>query len=222
MYSPRYYLETDLAELDGLVAAHPFATLVTVREGAPFATHLPVLYAREGERIVFRGHWARPNPQWRDTGEALLIVHGPHAYVSPSWYPDKEEAARVPTWNYAVAHVHGRLEVTQDIDALAAIVSELSDRHEAENGSHWRFEPERADQRVQLKGIVGFRLEASRIELKFKLNQNHPEANRCAVIAGLDARGGDQARAVADLMRARAALATAPEDAIPENPATEP
>ncbi|HEY2344919.1 MAG TPA: FMN-binding negative transcriptional regulator [Xanthomonadaceae bacterium] len=244
MYSPSCYLESDLSELDRLVAGYPFATLITTRDGAPGVTHMPVLYAREGERIVVRGHWSRANPQWRDAGDALLIVHGPHAYVSPSWYPDnfvgneigqpqagpqgephgrgEHKVARVPTWNYATAHIHGKLEVFHDAESLAAIVSELSDRHEAANGSDWRFEPERADHRVQLKGIVGFRLAASRIELKFKLNQNHPEANRRAVVAGLTKRGDEQALAVAELMRARATQATAPEDIVPEEPATEP
>ena len=211
MYTPRYYAETDLAELDRLVAANPFATLVTVRDGAPSVSHLPVLYAREGERVVFRGHWARPNPQWRDAGEALLILHGPHAYVSPSWYPDKEEAARVPTWNYAVAHIAGTLEILDDTDSLAAIVSELSERHEAASGTHWRFELERADHLVQLKGIIGFRLQAARIELKFKLNQNHPLANQRAVADALRAQDNENAQAIATLMRARLERATDPE-----------
>lgn len=220
MYLPRQFRESDLAELDRLIAEYPFATLVTVHQGAPFATHLPVLYARDGERIVCRGHWARPNPQWHDAPEALLIVHGPHAYVSPSWYPDKLEAARVPTWNYAVAHLRGPLEVLHDADALAAIVSELSERHEAESGGGWRFDPEHADQRAQLKGIVGFRLEARQVELKFKLNQNHPLANRSAVAAALAARPGDSAHALAGLMRARLDRPAAPEPS-PTDPPTE-
>ena len=221
MYTPRYYAESDLSALDLLVAADPFATLVTVRDGAPTATHLPVLYARDGDRVVFRGHWARPNPQWRDGGDALLILHGPHSYISPSWYPDKEEAARVPTWNYAVAHVTGRLEIFHDTDALAAIVSELSERHESANGSDWRFDPGRADLRVQLKGIVGFQMEAARIDVKFKLNQNHPEPNRRGVIAALAAKPADDARAVAALMRERLATATAPENAPDDTHGTE-
>jgi transcriptional regulator len=212
MYLPGKFVETDLAELDALVAAYPFATLVTIRNGAPFVSHLPVLYARDGERVVFRGHWARPNPQWRDGGEALLIVQGPDAYVSPSWYPDKEEAARVPTWNYAVAHVSGTLEVFDDTDALASIVSDLSVRHETAIGSDWQFDPDRDDLRVQLKGIVGFRLQATRIELKFKLNQNHPPANQRSVIDALQALGGENAEAIADLMQARLQRATVTDD----------
>ena len=212
MYTPAAFVETDLAELDRLVGANPFATLVTVRNGAPTVSHLPVLYARDGDAVVFRGHWSRANPQWRDGGDALLILHGPDTYVSPSWYPDKEEEARVPTWNYAVAHISGTLEVFDDTDALAAIVSDLSARHETANGSDWRFDPARDDLRVQLNGIVGFRLRAMRIELKFKLSQNHPLANQRSVIGALAAQDGENAQAIAQLMQLRLQRAVNPPE----------
>jgi len=212
MFLPGKFVETDLAELDALVAAYPFATLVTVRDGSPFVSHLPVLYARDGAHAVFRGHWARANPQWRDAGDALLIVHGPDAYVSPSWYPDKDAEARVPTWNYAVAHITGTLEILDDAESLAGIVSELAVRHETAIGSDWRYEPDREDHRVQLKGIVGFRLAATRIELKFKLSQNHPRANRRNVVNALTAQGDENALAVARLMQTRLQRDTVPED----------
>lgn len=203
MYTPRAFVETDLAQLDALFARDPFATLVTVRDGAPLATHLPVLYRREGERVLVEGHWARPNPQSRHDGEALLIVHGPHAYVSAGWYPDKEEQSRVPTWNYAVAHLHGRLERFEDEAALADLVARTSARFEATVGGDWRFEPGREGHRVQLRGIVGFRFAPARIEIKSKLGQNHPEANRRAVASELAALGEPGPAAIAALMRAR-------------------
>ncbi|MDH7451700.1 FMN-binding negative transcriptional regulator [Luteimonas composti] len=208
MYAPRAFAETDLSQLDALLAADPFVTLVTTdADGAPFASHLPVLYRRDGERVLVEGHWAKPNPQAAHAGPALMIVHGPHAYVSPGWYPDKEAAARVPTWNYAVAHLSGQLRTCEDEAALADLVSRLSDCFEAGVGQDWRFEPGREDHRRQLRGIVGFRFEPERIALKFKLSQNHPAANRAAVadaLEGLDARS----RAVAGLMRAREATRT--------------
>jgi transcriptional regulator len=212
MFVPSAFVETDLAELDRLVAANPFATMVTVRDGMPYVSHLPVLYAREGKHVTFRGHWARANPQWRDASEALLIVHGPDAYVSPSWYPDKDEEARVPTWNYAVAHVSGALQVFDNTDALASIVSDLSVRHETAIGSDWRFDPERDDLVVQLKGIVGFQLQTQRIELKFKLNQNHPLANQRSVIKALNAQDDRASRSIAALMQARVVRATVDDD----------
>ena len=204
MYAPRAFVETDLAQLDALIARDPFATLVTVdAHGTPCATHLPVLYRREGDQVLIEGHWAKPNPQSRHDGPALLIVHGPHAYVSASWYPDKEAAARVPTWNYAVAHLHGELQRFDDEAGLLDIVSRTSDRFEASVGQTWRFEPDREDHRVQVRGIIGFRFVPSRIELKFKFNQNHPVANREAVVAELEHLGTPAALDVAALMRER-------------------
>jgi transcriptional regulator len=204
VYTPRAFAEPDLAHLDALVAADPFVTLVTTgADGAPFASHLPVLYRRDGGHVLVEGHWAKPNPQAQHSGPALMIVHGPHAYVSPSWYPDKEAAARVPTWNYAVAHLSGTLQPFADEDALADLVSRLSDRFEASVGQAWRFEPGRDDHRRQLRGIVGFRFEPVHVELKLKLNQNHPVANRMAVAQALSGSDAADARAVAALMRER-------------------
>lgn len=205
MYTPRAFAETDLVELDRLVARDPFATLVTVADGLPCASHLPVLYRREGEAIELRGHWARPNPQWRTAGEALVIVHGPQAYVSPGWYADKESEARVPTWNYAVAHLRGVLEIVDEPGFLAGVVADLSQRHEAALGSDWRYEPDNPRHRDQLRGIVGFRMRVAGIELKFKLNQNHPEANvrRAAEALLAGPREGD--REVGHLMLQRLA-----------------
>ncbi|KAB7770999.1 Protease synthase and sporulation protein PAI 2 [Xanthomonas sacchari] len=197
------FAEHDLGALDALIADHPFATLVTVADGLPCATPLPVLYRRDGERILVEGHWSRANPQARHAGPALLIVHGPHAYVSPGWYPDKEAMARVPTWNYATAHLHGQLQPSDDEALLADVVARLSERHERALGSDWRYEPDNDAHRRQLRGIVGFRLEVERVELKFKLSQNHPPANQAAVREALQGQADTGAQAVAALMHAR-------------------
>ena len=202
MYQPRAFVGTDPAQLDALFAADPFVTLLT-NDGAgePFASHLPVLYHRDGDRIRIEGHWAKPNPQAKHAGDALLIVHGPHAYVSPGWYPDKHEAGRVPTWNYAVAHLHGRLETFDDEASLADLVTRLSAHFEASVGSDWEFDATDPRQNAMLRGIVGFRFVPSQVDIKFKLSQNHPLANRHAVIAALSDREDADARAVAALMR---------------------
>jgi transcriptional regulator len=205
MYPPRHFAEHDLAALDALIERDRFITLVTVADGAPVVTHLPVLYRRDGERVELIGHWARSNPQARGATSAKAIVHGPDAYVSPSWYPDKDEQARVPTWNYAVAHLDGVLETFDDEASLAALVDALSREHEALVGQDWRFEVEREDQRVQLRGIIGFRLRVENVRLIFKLNQNHPEANVRSVAAQLSASGAPQAGEVAALMLDRLA-----------------
>lgn len=202
MYNPRAFAETDLAQLDALFAADSFVTLVSLDEaGASFASHLPVLYHRDGDQLRIEGHWARPNPQANHAGEALMIVHGPHAYVSPGWYPDKLSAGRVPTWNYAVAHLRGRLETFADETSLADLVSRLSSHFEGTIGSDWEFDPADARQLALLRGIVGFRFVPDRVDIKCKLSQNHPLENRHAVIAGLSDRDNADARAVAALMR---------------------
>ncbi len=203
MYAPRAFLETDLRELDRLMARDAFVTLVSHDGEMPFATHLPVLYSRVGDQVLIEGHWARPNPQAGHGGTVLMIVHGPHAYISPGWYADKEESARVPTWNYAVAHLTGRLESSADEAFLAGIVGRLSAQHESGVGSDWRYEHGRGDLRGQLRGIVGFRFVPDRIELKFKLGQNHPAANVRGAADGLLQQAGSQSREIAGLMMER-------------------
>lgn len=206
MYTPRAFAEHDLAGLDWLVARDPFATLVTCgADGLPLVSHLPVLYERTGERVVVEGHWARANPQATHAGPALLVVHGPHHYISPGWYPDKAEAARVPTWNYAAAHLHGTLQVLHDEATLGSIVRRLGERFETQVGGGWRYDHDDPRERSQLRGIVGFRFEPDRIELKFKLSQNHPAANIEGAIAGLARLPGEAAAEVASLMADRLA-----------------
>ena len=202
MYTPRAFAVDDLQSLDALFARDAFVTLVTTgADGAPLASQLPVLYRREADALHIEGHWARPNPQATHDGPALMIVHGPHAYVSPGWYPDKIEAARVPTWNYATAHLRGRLERFDDEAALADLVARTSDVFEARVGGDWRFEPDDDRQRRQLRGIVGFRFHVNAVEIKHKLSQNHPAANRSAVADALSA-GDTHAREIAAMMRA--------------------
>lgn len=203
MYLPRAFAEHDLEALDRLAGRDRFITLVTVRDGEPVVSHLPVLYRRSGDHVELIGHWARPNPQATHAGPALAIFHGPHAYVSPGWYPDKEAAARVPTWNYAVAHLRGTLSTFDDERSLAEVVAGLSIDHEATVGGDWRFEFERDDLRRQLRGIVGLRFVAHEIALKFKLSQNHPMANREAVASQLEAQSREASRETAALMRER-------------------
>lgn len=203
MYLPRRFAESDLAALDALIARDAFVTLITLGEdGQPFASHLPVLYRRDGERIVLEGHWAKPNPQASRGDAALVIVHGPHAYVSPTWYaePDKQ----VPTWNYAVAHLRGPIERYDDPASLQAMVAELAVKYESGIGSDWRFPESAPGELGDLRGIVGFRIAVSDVAMKFKLNQNHPAENVVGAAEALAAQGGEAAE-VAHLMRERLA-----------------
>jgi len=123
MYLPKPFREDDPARLHALIRAHGFATLISERDGEPFASHLPLLLdAERGPRGTLLGHMARANPQWRsfDQGRAALaIFHGPHCYVSPSWYAN---APAVPTWNYAAVHAYGRPRVLEDGGEVRALL----------------------------------------------------------------------------------------------------
>jgi transcriptional regulator len=151
--------------------------------------------------VWLRGHVARPNRQAWLAEAALAILRGPDAYVSPTWYADKATQARVPTWNYVVAHLSGPLAWFDDEPSLAALVGELADVHEALAGSDWRFDMEDPAERVQLRGIVGFELQVQHIEFKAKLSQNHPVENRLAVTTRLASSARASDRDVAEWMR---------------------
>jgi transcriptional regulator len=201
MYIPTYFHETDLKRLDWLAAHDAFGTLVSVNDGAPVVTQLPVLYHRYGTRVTLTGHWARPNPQWPgiEAQRVLFIFHGPHAYISPRWYTDP--AGNVPTWDYATAHLYGRLQLIQDPERLEKLVVALAAYYEAGAATPWRMS-QTSQSRQRLRGIVGFELAVDDIQLKFKLNQNHSRENVEGAIAALRSEGGEDAAAVAALMQA--------------------
>jgi len=201
MYNPPHFTTADLSWLDWLAEQFPFGTLISQVDGAPFATHLPVLYRRENDQAILTGHWARPNAQWRDIeGQRVLFMfQGPHAYVSPRWYTDTPK--QVPTWNYVAAHVYGQIRLVHEGEELERIVVSLADRFEAGAATPWRLADADPANRARLRGIVGFELRSQSAQIKLKLNQNHPAANVQGVIAGLRATGSAEAAAVAVLMQ---------------------
>jgi len=201
MYIPAYFHETDLTQLDWLAAHDVFGTLISATEGAPVASHLPVLYRRAGAEVTLTGHWARQNPQWStiEGQRVLFIFHGPHAYISPRWYTDP--ARNVPTWDYAAAHLYGHVRLIQDAGKLEQVVAALAAHFEAGAPAPWRMSEVLPRQKL-LSGIVGFELSVDDIQIKFKLNQNHPAANVEGAIAALRAQGGEDAGALAALMQA--------------------
>jgi len=200
MYIPAHFHETDLGKLDWLAAHDAFGTLISLNEGAPIATHMPVLYRRTGGQVTLTGHWARQNPQWPaiEGQRALFIFHGPHAYISPRWYANP--AANVPTWDYATAHLYGQARLIQDVARIEEVVAALAAHYEAGAAEPWRMSATLPREQL-LRGIIGFELVVDDIQLKFKLNQNHPPANVTGTIAALQAQGGEDATAVAALMK---------------------
>jgi transcriptional regulator len=201
MYNPPQFNVTDLSWLDWLAANDAFGTLISQVDGAPFVSHLPVLYRRTDAEVVLTGHWARPNPQWHDIEKqrVAFIFQGPHAYISPRWYVDPQK--QVPTWNYAVAHVYGTIRLIHDGAELERIVVSLSEQYESGAAAPWRLADSDPANRERLKGIVGFELRADAVQVKLKLNQNHPAANVRGAIEGLRSTGSVDAAAVAALMQ---------------------
>jgi transcriptional regulator len=199
MYTPKHFEEIRVEALHGLIRAYPFATLVTHAANGMTANHLPFEWVDE----VLHGHVARGNElAQQDGAEVLLIFCGPHGYISPNWYPSKHETGReVPTWNYAVVHVHGRLRVVDDAAWLRRLLETLTDHHEVGQPQPWKVTDAPEDHvEKSLRAIVGLEIVIDRIEGKFKLSQNHPARNRAGVITGLRQRDGDGDAELADLM----------------------
>lgn len=197
MYVPSHFT-VDEAQARRLLAGCLTADLVTTTPQGMLATFLPVLYeptASKWGSII--GHVARANEQWRAPvlGEALVLLHGPNAYVSPSWYPSKTEHGRVvPTWDYAIAHVYGHLVVHDDAVWVESLVRRLTQRHEGGRPRPWSVDDAPATFiAAQLKAIVGVEVMISRVQAKAKWSQNRPEADVEGVIAGLEASGHDVA-----------------------------
>jgi len=200
MYLPTHFKETRSERLHALMREYPFATVIAQGGDGVCANHLPL--ERVGDTRL-HGHVARGNELAKlDGAEVLVIFRGPDGYVSPNWYPSKRETHReVPTWNYAVIHVHGRLRVTHDAAWLRDLLERLTDRHEAGQPEPWHVSDAPEDHiEKMLHAIAGLEIDIGRIEGKFKLSQNHPAANRAGVVAGLQQRAHRADEALAELM----------------------
>jgi len=191
MYVPAHFREDRAQVLHDAMRRIALATLVTQNTGGVEANHLPLLL----EDGVLRGHFARANPVWKSLNpdaEALAIFLGPHAYVSPNWYPSKAETGKaVPTWNYITVHAHGRLTVRDDPVWLRAHVGALSAAHEAGRAAPWSVADAPADYiDGMLRAIVGFEISIVRLEGKWKLSQNRSAADIEGVRTELTRNGG--------------------------------
>jgi transcriptional regulator len=200
MYIPASFEQTDRVKLFDFIQQNSFGLLVSMADGEPFASHIPFLLDRDsGPNGSLVGHLALANPQWRHAqGQSIMAVFsGPHAYISPTWYESKDV---VPTWNYVAVHVYGTLQVVQDEAALAKILQDFVGYYEASLPRPWTFEPDSDYSRKMMKAVTGFRIEISRIEGKWKLNQNRPKEQREKVVRMLQKFGDENSTAIAALM----------------------
>jgi transcriptional regulator len=200
---PAHFDEKRPDVLHALVRDHPLATWVVQGTDGLNVNHVPFLFdATRGAHGTLIGHVARANPVWQRLGPSVAVFHGPQAYISPNWYPSKRAHGKVvPTWNYAVVHAHGTPRAIDSRDELLAIVTRLTQTHEAGSAVPWAVSDAPADFIDQmLKAIVGIEVPIERIEGKWKVSQNRALPDRLGTVAGLRQRGDAQSLGVAALV----------------------
>ena len=202
MYVPAAFAVSDEKTLESFIERYDFATLTSSSSSGLVASHIPIMLRRSAGKSVLVGHVARANSHWRQfdgSAEALAIFHGPHAYVSPTWYAT---SPAVPTWNYAAVHVYGKPRARAEGDFTAAALRDLVARYEGIRANPWRVEALAGDVFEKLaKAIVAFEMPIDRIEGKFKLGQNRSRDDRVGMLKGLDAEKSPDAEALAAFIR---------------------
>ena len=196
MYQPPHFREDRLEVQHGLIRAYPFALLVTAGPGELMANAIPfTLQTTATGNGILRAHLARANPQWREFDgklECMVIFQGPDSYITPSWYATKAETHKVvPTWNYAMVHAWGTPTVHEDAAWLRRQIDQLTLEREQHRATPWAVaDAPDAFVDAQMRGIVGIEMPIVRIEGKWKVSQNRPEADRAGVHEGLVAEAG--------------------------------
>ena len=201
MYIPPFDRVEDRQSINAFIHAHGFATLITTGDHVKiWASHLPVLFDEKAK--LLRSHMARANGQWKqfaETAEVLCIFHGPHAYISPSWY---EMQHTVPTWNYAVVHVYGKPSIV-DASELEQIVRDTTAKYESAMPKPWAIPLSEQEIAAMLKAIVGFKIDITRVEAKFKLSQNRSPEDQEKMVRSLEAAPDEESRALARFILAQ-------------------
>jgi transcriptional regulator len=200
MYIPHHFLVEDRQELTAFMRAHSFAALVGLVEGRLFATHLPFVVAERGGELLLRAHLAKNNPQadaLAAGGEVVVIFQGPHAYVSPSLYENRQS---VPTWNYTAVHASGAASVLPETADKVALLEAMMAEYEPAYREQWEGLSETYRQGM-LNGIVAFEVRVTRLEGKYKLSQNRPPGDRRRVAEALASHPDPTVSGVADYMR---------------------
>jgi len=204
MYCPKEFVEDRVSVLHGLIQNHALGAWTCWADSQLVVNHIPfILDASQGEYGTLSGHVARANPIWKlitDQSPSVVVFQGADAYITPNWYPSKQEHGKVvPTWNYAVVHAHGQPNVIDDADWLLAHVASLSDQHEAGNDTPWKVSdaPEGYTKSLS-RGIVGIEIPIRRLEGRWKVSQNKNDADKAGVIKGLKASTKQNERLMQD------------------------
>jgi transcriptional regulator len=200
VYIPEYFRVGNHEDAVAFMRANPFAILVSTNDDGPFATHLPLFVRAEEEKIILRGHVAKANPHWRyleQQPQCLTIFHGPHSYISPSNYVAHES---VPTWNYGAVHLYGNAKTFASPDELQGVLHELIHTFEPAYAAQWASLDAAYRERM-LRQIVGFEIEVTKMEAKFKLCQNRSREDQSNMIASLEKAEDTAVSGVSRMMR---------------------
>lgn len=189
MYLPKHFLVEDPAVLAQLISEYPLATIIGNLDDRLEINHLPLMLSADKTKLY--GHIAKMNPLVKVASSSntsvSAIFNGPNAYVTPAWYPSKQESGKVvPTWNYAAVHAEGSIKLIDDPKWLRSHVSEMTNIHEPTYQSTWKLDdaPEEYVQ-TMLKAIIGIEIEINSLVGKFKLSQNRPAQDYEAVVEKL-------------------------------------
>ena len=206
MYLPKHFLVEDQAVLAQLISEYPLATIVANLDGHFEINHLPLMLSADKTKLY--GHVAKMNPLVKVASSSntsiTAIFNGPNAYVTPSWYPSKQEGGKVvPTWNYAAVHAEGSIKLIEDAQWLRSHVSQMTNLHEPTYQSTWKLDdaPEEYVQ-LMLKAIIGIEIEISSLVGKFKLSQNRPAQDYDAVVKQLEKSPKEALQEMLQYMRA--------------------
>jgi transcriptional regulator len=204
MYIPKHFEETRLHVLHAMIRANPLSTIVTLVGNQFNANHIPMVL--DADTGVLRAHIARANLLWKafnqDIG-CLVIFQGPASYISPSYYPSKLETEKVvPTWNYAVVHVHAQLKVIDDAKWILNQINDLTNQQESPRDTPWQVSdaPKEYVEKL-LQALIGLELTITQIEGKWKVSQNQKPADHQGVIDGLTKEGTENAAMMATLVK---------------------
>ncbi|NJL22121.1 MAG: FMN-binding negative transcriptional regulator [Leptolyngbyaceae cyanobacterium SM1_3_5] len=198
MYIPPAFREEDVEQLVAFMQANSFATLVSIRDGVPCASHVPLVVLRQENEIKLIGHLAKANLQWRsfDAAESLAIFTGAHAYISPALYEQQEN---VPTWNYIAVHAYGKPEVitlSRSRQLMETLMDKMIDTYESAFKSHWHNFSD-GYRTSMMNGIVAFEMTITRLEGKYKLSQNRTQTDQQNVANSLSESDDPAARSIA-------------------------
>lgn len=199
MYIPTHFKIKDDTLAFAIMKEHSFATLFSQYNEIPFATHLPLILNKDNSYLY--GHFARPNPQWKDIKNqtVLAIFHGPHCYISPSWY---ETNQAVPTWNYVTVHVYGEVELIVDEQELMNSLHDMVMKYEAPDSSYNLQDVDAEFLAGMNKGVQGFKIKINKIEGKAKLSQNHPLQRQELIVKQLEQISNTDEQQISLLMKA--------------------